>query len=66
MGASEVKRFLCRIRLSDGRSLFACGRCRWQLLLEEDDICAGLPAFEAHRCEDFPVPPLSPDDALSK
>jgi hypothetical protein len=55
MCPSEVKRFLSRIRLSDGRTLLGCGRCRWKLILEDDDIGAGLPAFEAHRCEDFPV-----------
>lgn len=56
----EPDRFLCGVRLeSKGITLFTCGRCIWnQVYAEGEDMHSAQAAFDAHRCEDFPAPPI--------
>jgi hypothetical protein len=54
------KRFLCRLQLSERVTVYTCGRCTWTYRVEGDDTSAGQAAFDAHRCEDFPLPLILP------
>jgi hypothetical protein len=56
--SDRPKRFLCRLQLSEEITLYACGRCTWTYRVEGNDTDAGQAAFDEHRCEDFPLPPI--------
>lgn len=66
MSADQPKRFQCGFELLDGVTAYACGRCTWELFVEDDDMRTGPAAFDAHHCEDFPLPPMPLLDSIRR
>jgi hypothetical protein len=54
MSEKDFPRFLCPVATSKGTIICTCGRCKWAFRITEGDVAAGQPAFDAHRCEDYP------------